>query len=449
MLISWKFRPIASVLVPLALVSLPSGAAAQAQTATAEGTQTAAPAPQPLTDDQMEVIVARIALYPDELVALITSSSLYPLQIVEASRYLENRAKNSSLQPKATWDGSIVSLLNYPDIVKMMSDDLDWTQSLADALSYQQKDVLIAIQSLRDKAVANGVIKSDDKVKVVQQNENIIIEPTQSDQIYVPQYAPEMLYEPDYVQAPISYYPESYPNYYYPTATFFAGAVTGAAWGALVDWDDWDVDGGDWGGDIDIDCNKCFNDSNFSGKINMNDVDWSKVDRSKINVDRNQFNNLDRNAIQSSLRANDVNSIRNKSAGVANRQTALADTSRSIANKPRDVRANAVQGANRTGSVNRADAKAQGQRANAKPKASAGKAQVKANRPAGKPKAGAKADNRPKNPSAFGQVGNGKRTQVSSQRGHQSSVSRSNRGGGGGAARSGGGRSGGGGGRGR
>ena len=125
------------------------------------------PAPDPLDDDELEVLVARIALYPDELIAVISEASLYPLQIVEAARFLDKAAKDKNLKPKDTWDGSVISLLNYPEIVKMMSDDLDWTQTLGDALTYQQKDVLIAIQQLRDKAVAEGVIKTDDKIKVV------------------------------------------------------------------------------------------------------------------------------------------------------------------------------------------------------------------------------------------------------------------------------------------
>ena len=100
--------------------------------------------------------------------------------------------------------------------------------------------------------------------------------------IYVPQYAPEMLYEPNYAWEPIRYYPDPYPYYYYPGATFFAGAVTGAIWAAAVDWDDWGVWGGRWnGGDIDIDCNNCFNNRDFNGKINFNDVDWKNVDRSQ------------------------------------------------------------------------------------------------------------------------------------------------------------------------
>ena len=144
-------------------------ALAQEQVAAADtGDADAAVSPEPLTADEMEVLVARIALYPDELVAVITGASLYPLQIVEAARFLDQYAKDKSLKPKESWDGSVISLLNYPEVVKMMSDDLEWTQALGDAIAYQQKDVLIAIQQLRDEAVAKGVIKTDDKVQVVE-----------------------------------------------------------------------------------------------------------------------------------------------------------------------------------------------------------------------------------------------------------------------------------------
>ena len=176
--------------------------------------------------------------------AVISAASLYPLQIVEAQRFLDDSKTKKDLKPKATWDGSVVSLLNYPQIVQMMSEDLDWTQLFGEAIVNQQDDVLAAIQQLREQAVANGVIKSDEKVKVVQQEDNIIIQPASKEVIYVPQYEPEMLYEPDYVYRPITYYPDPYPYYWNPGATFFAGAVTGAIWAAAVDWDD-----GFWGGD--------------------------------------------------------------------------------------------------------------------------------------------------------------------------------------------------------
>jgi hypothetical protein len=326
--------------------SAPPPSAAPAPSAAAPG-QNMAPASTALSDEEMQILVARIALYPDELVALVTSASLYPLQIVEASRFLDQAKGNSSLKPKDDWDGSVVSLLNYPNIVKMMSDDLDWTQQLGDAVADQQKDLLIAIQTLRDKAVADGIIKTDDKVKVVQQNDNVVIQAANPEKIYVPQYEPQMLYEEGYAPAPISYYPDPYPNYYYPTATYFAGFVTGAVFGAVVDWDRWGVWGGRFdGNDIDIDCDHCFNNFNRNGKINFNDVDWRNVDRSKIKFDHNQFANIDKTNIRSRLEAGGNNDIRTKAKSVKAR-AANANQARVTPSAIKDIRANRIAGGNR------------------------------------------------------------------------------------------------------
>ena len=109
--------------------------------------------------------------------ALISAASIYPLQIVEAGRYMENVKKKPELKPKDTWDGSVISLLNYPEVVKMMNDDLEWTQLLGNAIAYQQSDVLIAIQQLRDEAIEHDIIKTDDKVKVETSGDNIVIQP--------------------------------------------------------------------------------------------------------------------------------------------------------------------------------------------------------------------------------------------------------------------------------
>ncbi len=86
------------------------------------------------------------------------------------------------------------------------------------------------------------------KITVVTENDNVIIQPTNPEKIYVPRYPPEMLYEPGYAAQPISYYPDPYPNCLLSGATFFAAALTGVAWAAAVNWDDWGVWGGNWRG---------------------------------------------------------------------------------------------------------------------------------------------------------------------------------------------------------
>jgi hypothetical protein len=381
--------------------------------------------PEPLTEDELEVLVARIALYPDELVALISAASLFPLQIVEAERFLDARAKNSELRPKEAWDGSIVSLLNYPEIVKMMSDDLEWTQSFGEAIAYQEKDVLIAIQQLRSEAVAKGVIKTDDKVTVVEEGDNIVIQPANTEKIYVPRYPPEMLYEPDYAPAPIAYYPDAYPAYYYPAATFFAGAVTGFAWAAVIDWDDWGVWGGRWNGDINIDCNKCFNDIDFTGKVNWNDIDWKNVDRSKISLDRAQLQKFDRTNIRNDITANRNNNIRNRAAEL--QRDLPAARPGGGGGQLKDVRKSTLEGlkaAPRPGAGPGGSRQAVARTRPDVPKPSINRPKDKKpaqlDRPAGKPKMAAKAENRPKKPSALGNVNSGRREVASSRRGGHS-----------------------------
>lgn len=420
---------------------------ARAQDNTGAETTAADDTPEPLTDDELEVLVARIALYPDDLVAVVTSASLYPLQIVEAQRYLDDARKDTKLKPKDTWDGSVISLLNYPDIVKMMSDDLDWTQSLGEALGNQQKDVLIAIQQLRDKAVAKGIIKTDDKIRIIQENDNVVIQSASAEKVYVPRYAPEMLYEAGYVPQPISYYPDYYPNYTYPTAPFFAAAVTGAIWAAAVDWDDWGVWGGRWRGDVDIDCDHCLN--NINGRINLNDVDWKNVDRGKIKFDRDQFNKIDRTLIRNSIKANGSNSIRAKATAIgSNRNTTIRNKVGNVS--VRDVRNSKID-ADRLTRAKIGDRPSQGlqnRMPSARPDRPSGNLAAKANfeRPARKPRPAARLDNRPKKPSALGHVDSGRRAHLQSERGRlamgggsRPSLGSGNRGGGRAIVRGGGG----------
>lgn len=426
-----------------------------AQDVAAAATDTATPdaAPSALSEDELEVLVARIALYPDDLVALISSASLYPLQIVEAERYLDEVKSKPDEQPRDSWDGSIISLLNYPEIVKMMSDDLEWTQDLGTALAYQQKDVLLAIQQLRDEAVAENVIKSDDKMTVSHEGDNVVIQSASPDKVYIPQYPPEMLYEPDYDPVPVAYYPDPYPYYYDPAATYFAGFVTGAVWGAAMDWDHWGVRGGDIGDDIDINCRDCFN--NINGKVRIGDVDWRNVDRSKVSFDRDQFIGGNHDKIRNSITANDRNNIRTKATDIKRGDHSKAQA----AAKARDVRADHHQ-ASIGGNGGKQRPAATGDRrpggdaartASVKPGAKAAATKHHAS----KPKAAARSDHRSKKPSALGEVKSGKHAKVQSSRGHKSmggsgrphkSVSR---GGGGGrhAGGGGGGHRGGGGGR--
>jgi hypothetical protein len=200
-----------------------------AQVTPADPPAAGAPAPV-LSAAELEKLVGPIALYPDDLVAIILPASTYPLQIVQAQRFLAKRKANSQLQPEAAWDDSVKSLLNYPDIVKKMNDDLDWSQALGEAVVADNTSVLDAVQAFRRKAHSAGNLKSDDKQVVVVEKEIIKVVPADPQVIYVPQYQPSTVVV---AGAPYAYYPTPYPVYYYPYAPGAAFA-TGLIWGAAI-----------------------------------------------------------------------------------------------------------------------------------------------------------------------------------------------------------------------
>ena len=170
---------------------------------------------QGLSASELQELIGPIALYPDDLLAIILPASTYPLQIVQAARFLEDLEKDSSLKPDEDWDDSVVALTNYPEVVEIMSEDLDWTWRLGEAVVAQQTDVITAIETFRDRAYAAGNLKSDDFQYVTEADGAIHITPVEEDVIYVPYYEPErvVVYQPRPVYY---YYPRSYPVYYYP-----------------------------------------------------------------------------------------------------------------------------------------------------------------------------------------------------------------------------------------
>lgn len=225
---------ICSMAAALALAVPP---AAVAQTVPGAPTSAGA-ASQQLSAQQLESIVAPVALYPDDLLAILLPSSTTPLEVVKAQRFLEKRKSNSSLQPDATMPAPVKSLLNYPDVVKKMNDDLDWTSTLGTAVAAQQKDVVAAIQAFRRRVYAVGNLKSDPKQIVIVETETIKIVQADPQVIYVPQYQPAQVVV---VQAvPVyAYYPTPYPVYYYPYppgAAFATGFFVGAATAYAFNW---------------------------------------------------------------------------------------------------------------------------------------------------------------------------------------------------------------------
>ena len=185
----------------------------------------------PPSAEELSKLVGPIALYPDDLVAIILPASTNPLQLVQADRFLDKRKADPKLPVDDKWDDAVKSLLNYPDVVKMMSNDLDWTTALGEAVVADQGAVIEAVQAFRRQAKAAGNLKSDDKQVVKVEKEIVYIEPADPQVIYVPQYNPTTVVV---AGAPVyGYYPTPYPSYYYPYAPG-AALAAGVIWGAAI-----------------------------------------------------------------------------------------------------------------------------------------------------------------------------------------------------------------------
>lgn len=144
-----------------------------------------------LTADELQQLVAPIALYPDPLIAIILPASTFPLDVVQAARFLDRRARAPDAQPDASWNEAVRALLNYPEVVKQLNDDLDWTNDLGLAVASQQADVLDAVQRYRRMALAAGNLRTDQRQRVEQSAESVVIEPANPEQVFVPQYDPQ------------------------------------------------------------------------------------------------------------------------------------------------------------------------------------------------------------------------------------------------------------------
>ena len=253
------------------LVALP---AAWAQTPSTTTTTTAATARAVFKQEEIEQLVAPIALYPDALVAQILMASTYPLEVVLAARWskanpnLKGKALEDALQ-KQTWDGSVKSLTAFPQVLAMLYEKLDMTQKLGDAFLAQQKEVLDAVQRLRARADAAGNLKSGKELTVSKAQEAgttiIKIEPANPEVLYVPTYDPAVVYGawPWPAYPPYYYYP-TYPYGWYPGTAFWgftAGIIIGGALWGNCNWG---------GGNVHIDHHKY---NNFN-RTNISDGNW-------------------------------------------------------------------------------------------------------------------------------------------------------------------------------
>jgi Protein of unknown function (DUF3300)/Chaperone of endosialidase len=229
----------------LVLLVLPMSAQAQAPASTQSD--------QLLKPEELDALVAPIALYPDTLLSQILMASTYPLEVVQAERWVEanKKLKGDELKSavdKQGWDDSVKSLVATPSVLEMMNSKLDWTQKLGDAVLAQQPDVMDAIQRLRTKAQANKKLESNQQQNVtVKQQDNkqvIVIEQKDPNTVYVPYYNPSVVYGgwP---------YP-TYPPYYFPPPSYIAGGLlaTGLAFGAGYALGSWASGGNYWNSSV-------------------------------------------------------------------------------------------------------------------------------------------------------------------------------------------------------
>ena len=228
---------------------------------------------QPFKPEELEQLVAPIALYPDSLVAQVFMASTYPLEVVQAARWVKENPKVTGAQleealQKQPWDPSVKSLTTVPQVLTMMNEKLDWTQKLGDAFLAQQKELMDAVQRLRAKAQAQGNLQSTKEQKIVveqapaQTTTIIKIEQANPQVVYVPTYNPTVVYG-------VWPYPAYPPYYYYPPGYVAGAAMFSFAVGVAVGSAMWG--NCNWGhGDVNVNVNK-YNNLN---KTNINNSNW-------------------------------------------------------------------------------------------------------------------------------------------------------------------------------
>ena len=227
-----------------------------------------------IPNDQLDSLVAPIALYQDALLAQVLAASTYPLEIVQLQQFL---AKHKDLKDKAladavmkqNWDPSVQSMAALPDVVKRLADDIGWTTDLGNAVLAQQSDVMDAVQRMRAKAKEKGNLKSNEQMKVetkvVENKSVIVIEQSKPEVVYVPSYDPVVVYgAAPYPYPPIAYPP---PGYYAAgmALSFGVGMAIGAAWGGGGGW----CCNSNWGGNNTININ---NNNSFVNNSNRQNI---------------------------------------------------------------------------------------------------------------------------------------------------------------------------------
>jgi hypothetical protein len=214
-----------------------------------QANEQAATPPVQHSPQELQQLVAPIALYPDALVAQILAASTYPTEIVEADRWMQSHpklkgeelAKEVDTQP---WDPSVKALTQFPSVLENMDKNLSWTSSLGDAYANQQQNVTDAVQVMRQQAHKAGHLDSNAQEKVTTQGNTIIIEPANPEVVYVPAYDPWLVYGDPIVAYP-GWYPV--PGIFFggPAISFGVGFGVGFFGGFGWGWHNW---GCDWHG---------------------------------------------------------------------------------------------------------------------------------------------------------------------------------------------------------
>jgi hypothetical protein len=252
------------------LMAAPPAVFAQAAPAPQEGQAGAGPQnpPPPAAYSQAELdqMLAPIALYPDSLLVQILMAATYPMEIVEADRWVQ---ANRNLQgdqlaaavDRQNWDPSVKSLVNFPNVLGMMDQKLEWTQRLGDAFLGQEAQVMDTVQKLRAKARAQGTLQTTSQQRVVEEGPNIAIEPVDPGIMYVPAYDPMVVFGPWWwpLYPPFPWYPIGAVILPGVAISFGLGFGLGVCWG-------WAWGGFGWGGHS-VNVN-VYQNANFNRNIN-------------------------------------------------------------------------------------------------------------------------------------------------------------------------------------
>ncbi len=243
-----RFVFVALVAMVFATLSTGNASAQDASAPPLQGQQApAGPAYTPETPDQLQQLVAPIALYPDSLVAQILAASTFPEQVVEADRWVQAHPdlKGDALGQavdQMQWDPSVKALAAFPSVLGNMDKNLSWTSSLGDAYYNQQQDVMDAVQVMRQKAEQSGNLKNTQQQTVSTQGQTIVIQPAAPDVVYVPAYNPWIVYGSPIVAWP-GWYP--YPGIWYGGPYLSFGIGFGIGWFGGYGWG-WNHWGTDW-----------------------------------------------------------------------------------------------------------------------------------------------------------------------------------------------------------